>query len=493
MDWKSHLKVERLRQKITPRVEESPSPEVIRAREHLGYFIEYVGGLEPQPHHREWINALQSERDTSCLKRIGGKNLNILAPRGSAKSTILAYFAAWSIGHNPHCQIIYCSSSEGIAISRGRVIRRIIESGGYQSVFPSIVPSRIWGDRIWEIDKERAGVSALESDFNCYCVGFSGSIVSRRAHLILIDDGIKNAESIANPKARHQLVNQFHEVLCPTLIPGGRIISVGTRFRLDDIHATEFIESKGWQVIVQKAIAIDGAGVESSYWPSRFSLEYLNDLRNNSEIAFSYQYQNELAKRYSTGFSREWFVKREIPSLFSCLYVGMDFASSLKTQADYSAMVACATHHRYPEKIWVLESVRGKWSGNVEKIQRLFGILNDWQDLLLPTARIKVVAETTGYQSSFKGDLDREIQRLPYGERPPLDFYPSRLKGDKLQRLEGFSARLQRGDVVFNRMQDFTNLVDEACNLGFSSHDDEADALVFALEGATKYRPLEAA
>ena len=52
----------------------------------------------------------------------------------------------------------------------------------------------------------------------------------------------------------------FSEVLEPTLIPGGRVVSIGTRFRSDDIHATEFTAENGWQVVQQSAIVLDAKG-----------------------------------------------------------------------------------------------------------------------------------------------------------------------------------------------------------------------------------------
>ena len=67
----------------------------------------------------------------------------------------------------------------------------------------------------------------------------------------------------------------FSEVLEPTLIPGGRIISIGTRFRVDDIHTTEFTTENGWQVVQQSAIELDSKGYERSYWASRFDLASL--------------------------------------------------------------------------------------------------------------------------------------------------------------------------------------------------------------------------
>ena len=67
-----------------------------RAREDFGFFCGYIDeNKKPAKHHLDWHKYLVTNQDTNCLLKIGGPNIDLLAPRGSAKSTILGLFTAW--------------------------------------------------------------------------------------------------------------------------------------------------------------------------------------------------------------------------------------------------------------------------------------------------------------------------------------------------------------------------------------------------------------
>ena len=76
-----------------------PSEEVLRARDNFYDFCVFMGKT-PAKHMMEWHNELCTGEDSECLMGIGGPNTSILAPRGSAKSTVLGLFAAWMIGRH---------------------------------------------------------------------------------------------------------------------------------------------------------------------------------------------------------------------------------------------------------------------------------------------------------------------------------------------------------------------------------------------------------
>ena len=74
-----------------------PSEEVLKARDDFKDFCT-VMGKAPARHMLEWHRQLCTGEDSECLIGVGGPNTAILAPRGSAKSTVLGLFAAWMIG-----------------------------------------------------------------------------------------------------------------------------------------------------------------------------------------------------------------------------------------------------------------------------------------------------------------------------------------------------------------------------------------------------------
>jgi len=69
-----------------------------RAREDFGFFCDYVADKPPAEHHKNWHRHFVTNENSNCLIKIAGPNVDLLAPRGSAKSTVLGLLTAWAIG-----------------------------------------------------------------------------------------------------------------------------------------------------------------------------------------------------------------------------------------------------------------------------------------------------------------------------------------------------------------------------------------------------------
>jgi len=165
-----------------------------RAREDFGFFCEYVADKPPANHHREWHKQLVTNEDTDCLVKIAGPNIDLLGPRGSAKSTVLGLFTAWAIGVHTTAkkplQILYLSYTVDIARSKSATIKRIIDSKKYQDVFPSVrLLKNVTSNEYWSIDHKFAGIDTTgEEQFTLCAAGLKGSVTSKRSHLCLTGD-----------------------------------------------------------------------------------------------------------------------------------------------------------------------------------------------------------------------------------------------------------------------------------------------------------------
>lgn len=418
-----------------------PSQGAIAARSDLGLLGEYVAAKPPAKHHSSWFPHIRTGHDSDCLKHYSGENTDLLAPRGSAKSTWIAIAAADVIGHNPHVQILYLSNSRDIALRQSRLIKRIIESPKYQEVFPHIRPGTRWADTDWEIDKAWAGVSLLDSDATLKAYGILGSIIGGRFHLIIGDDLIKSSRAIANPKVREQMQQTWGEVVEPCLIPGGRMLDIGTRFRRDDIHETEFTPDNGWTTVETSAIEIDPDGTERSYWESRYKLERLQDLRRRKPNIFIFQFQNKLPPNDDDIIIRsEWIQWGHPPQRFDKLVVGTDLAASEKQEGDLTAFVLAGLIKK-PFAIWVLGCWYGSMVGNVDKLLLLKKIRDD-------LGAYELIPETNSYQRSLLGDY-KTIFQNQWGIRD-IRVLPTPSKGDKKERLNGVSGVFANGFVHFS-------------------------------------------
>jgi hypothetical protein len=145
-----------------------------RAREDFGFFCEYVADKPPAQHHLDWHRHFVTNEDSSCLIKIAGPNVDLLAPRGSAKSTVLGLLTAWAIGIHTQAklplQILYLSYTVDIARSKSATIKRIIESKRYQEVFPTVrLMKNVTSNEYWSIDHRFAGIDTTGDEQFTLC------------------------------------------------------------------------------------------------------------------------------------------------------------------------------------------------------------------------------------------------------------------------------------------------------------------------------------
>ena len=526
----------------TNEINYTPTAKEVKARYRFDLFYEYVicepqnealeafnKGADPkdrqeyyygvEKHHKEWILALVTGKSSPQLNLIAGDNTNILAPRGSSKSTLMGAFIAWAIGHNPAIRIMLVSYNASTAESKSRNIMNIIGSERFKRVFPyiEINPNRKAVTN-WEIDKYKAGVEAsgLLSDYTLYATGITGGIASRRADLIVGDD-IINGDDIDSDRYRERVYDNWYQLILPCLTPNGRIIDIGTVYHAMDCHTTIFNEKKGWKVLRQSAIVADPiSGEEKSYWETYFPLKLLQKKREEDPVGFSFQYQNIVVRVSETSIDPSWIHKRyplDI-SRYDSLAIGIDLSASLKETADYTVFTLCGRYdtwneeeQKYDTRIDVIDYRRGRWAGNQDKLDVLLDLLlewdivtigevldinNNWTEVYQPTDNfVTIVCEEVAYQMSMESDFKRYFYDT-------LQLYNIAYKGiktkgkDKLVRLRGVSGLFQNSIVGFNILRDTGIIVEELINFGATQHDDTVDSLVYVLQHLSKRSKIDA-
>jgi hypothetical protein len=476
--------------------------EIDRAREDFGFFCEYVADKPPADHHKQWNRHFVTNEDSSCLIKIAGPNIDLLGPRGSAKSTVLGLLTAWAIGVHTTAkmplQILYLSYTVDIARSKSATIKRIIESKRYQEVFPTVrLMKNVTSNEYWSIDHKFAGIdTTADEQFTLCAAGLKGSVTSKRSHLVMIDDAIKSAADIGNPDIRKQMQDNWNAVIAPTMFEGGRAICLGTRFRHDDIHATTFNEQNNWTQIVLSAIYNDPkTGEEKSYWPEMWSLDYLKQKKHQAPIAFSFQYMNEVVRQNELSLAPELIVKAEIATEFDTLGIGVDLSAGTKEKNDYTVMVLGG---RIGDTIHIIDYRRIRVMGNLEKLDAMKELLNDWNVIgqdengnYYPTySTCDIWSEAVQYQASLEADFKRIC--LQNESLYNLNWHAVKgFRADKLARFRGIMGMFEDRKIIFNRFRSFTALYEELTNFGVSSHDDTVDALVWLVNGLMKKGRLQ--
>ncbi len=413
--------------------------------------------------------------------------------KNSAKSTVLGLLLGWLIGRHALAKkllrILYVSYNQDVARGKSAAIKNLINSKEYREVFPCVRLSKTkTSDELWSIDWDYAGVDVRGEDaFTIACAGLKGTITSKRSSLIVVDDAIKSAASIANPDIRREMETNWTNVIVPTMFQGARAIALGTRFHFDDLFATIFTEKKGWKVVTQSALRYDEDGRPKSYWPEMWSTKYLLKLQSDDRIAFSYQYLNQPVRSTELGISPELFVRGEVPDTYDTIGVGIDLSAGMSERNDWTVFTLAG---RLDDKCYIIDYRRMRSMGNIEKIEALCELLLEWN--LLATndngqyfqtgSQVTIWPEVVAYQKSFEGDLKRvlfnEWQLYNLNISPVKGF-----RGDKLARLRGILGLFQGKKIIFNKYRDFSYMIDEITNFGHSPHDDCADSLNIVVQG----------
>jgi hypothetical protein len=417
-----------------------------------------------------------------------------ICTHNSAKSTILGLFTAWAIGIHTQAklplQILYLSYTVDIARSKSATIKRIIESKKYQEVFPKVrLLKNATSNEYWSIDHKFAGIDVTgDEQFTLCAAGLKGSVTSKRSHLVMIDDAIKSAADISNPDIRKQMQDNWNAVIAPTMFEGGRAICLGTRFRHDDIHSTTFNEQNNWlQVVLSAIINNPVTGDEESYWPEMWSLDYLKEKKRQAPVAFSFQYMNQVVRQNELSLAPELIVKAEISTEFDTLGVGVDLSAGIKEKNDYTVMVLGG---RIGDRIHIIDYRRIRVMGNLEKLDALKELLNEWSvigkdqnGIYFPThSTCDIWSEAVQYQASLEADFKRIC--LSNESLYNLIWHPVKgFRGDKLARFRGIMGLFEDRKIIFNRYRNFTAMFEELTNFGVSSHDDCIDALVWLVTG----------
>lgn len=482
-------------------VKKTTSIDIERARTDFAYFCDVVGDKPPATHHKEWHQYLCTGNDSECLIGIGGPNIDILAPRGSAKSTILGLYTAWAVGvhalNKKPLKVLYISYTVDVARPKSAAIKRIIEeSKTYREIFPMVkIAKGINSNEYWSIDWKFAGIKSTgEEEFTVCCAGLKGAVTSKRSHLCIIDDAIKSADDIKNRDIRQAMEDNWNSVIVPTMFEGGRAICLGTRFRHDDIHNSTFTPDNSWVQIVQSAITVDENGDEISYWPEMWSLDYLRDRRRQAPVAFSFQYQNQIVQTSELSLSPDLIVKGNIATEFDTLGVGVDLSAGVREKNDYTVFVMGG---RVGDKIHIIDCKRLRIMGNLEKLEALMEMMDEWGvcyrdgDKYFPSGTgIEIWSEAVAYQASLEADF----KRICLGEHGlyNMHWHPIKgFRGDKVARFRGIMGLFEQRKITFNKYRKMKELTEEIVNFGVSSHDDCVDALVWLCNGLMTRGKLE--
>jgi predicted phage terminase large subunit-like protein len=432
------------------------------------YFIKEVYGYIIAPHHFNILEHFNKSQTTLDL-----------APRGSGKSRVgnIGY-ASWCVCNQPNARLLVLSDTDGHAVRFLSTIKNVLGTSPIIEEFYGKIQGEQWTDHqiTTSLRTDRSITEASITALGMY----SGAVTSGHYSHIFADD-LNNFANTRTQGMRERGKTWWKTTVLPTLLPGGEIRGLGTRYHYDDLYKT-FTKELGYDTQVQAAIIDPGTPKERSIWEAFMPLHSrvingvlvkgLIEIRDGTlggtdsgigSLIFGLQYQNDTALQESgVIFRYDWFnFYDELPPGLR-VYQGVDLAISKKDTADFFVILTLGIDNL--GNVYILD------------IYKKRGVsFNDQRNLVIKKAEewkpLRIGIETNAYQAVLAEEVKR-ITLLPIIELPTSK--------DKVLRAQMRSGLVESGRVyVRHNMHDF---VSELTMFDADAeHDDQFDAFDFGL------------
>lgn len=394
-----------------------------------------------------------------------------LLPRGSSKTTSFTIGKlSHKIAKNPDLRVGLFSNTATQAEAFSRAIRTTIsENDKHLAIFGEHGKSPKWTDGEWihPLSKHRKG----SKDVTVYAQGTGGPIISKRFDVIVMDD-ILDEENTKSALQMEQTDTWFWKTVKPTLVPGGILIVIGTRWAEGDLYQvlTDPKEKggKGWRLLLRSALMTDELGEYRSYWPERWPVDaLLKEMEDMGSAFFSVAYQNDISGLMKGNvFHRlpDQYYFSELPAGRDYTFkMGIDLASSEKQTADYTARVVTAVDDE--GEFWVMSAYRDRREDHHAEF-----VADGY--FAFPQIGL-VIAENNQFQSTLIQNVLRDYPGIPIvGRKSDVD---------KVTRARAVAAKYEAHKVHHHISLKGSDLERELLSFP-KGHDDLVDALGFSMD-----------
>jgi len=231
-----------------------------------------------------------------------------MPPRHGKSETCSHYFPAWFLGTFPEKRVLLAGHGADFASSWGRKARDTLLDCNGRGVFGAEVREDLRQAHEWETTEGGGMITA----------GVGGSITGRGAHLLIIDDPVKNSEEAMSPTYQAKTWDWYGSTALTRLEPGGVVVLMQTRWAANDLAgrvlSDEFNDPQDiarWRRIDFPALAEadDALGRHEgeALWPERYPVAVLEAIRRREPFWFPALYQQRPVPRGGGFFKAEWF------------------------------------------------------------------------------------------------------------------------------------------------------------------------------------------
>lgn len=397
--------------------------------------------------------------------------LMLQMPPRHGKSTIASQeFPAWLLGHHPDWEVISCSYAESLALDFSRAVRERVRDPEYHTIFPA---TRIDKDNQnaqgWKLTKRGGFLPA----------GVGGPITGKGAHVLIIDDPVKNSQEAESEVSRESIARWYETTAYTRLAPGGGVLVIQTRWHLDDLSGRlehKMKEGAGdvFEIVRYPAIATapePWRKVGEALHPERYSYGQLKMIRKAvGERTWAALYQQNPVPDEGAMFQTsmvQYYLPEQLPEQLTKV-TAWDLAIGQKEANDQT--VGFTWGKDVTGDFWFLDCRHGRFDA-AEIVDEMCDSYVKHKPFLVGVEKDKIAQAVGPF-------LDSEIEaRQLYGlhihELPPMR------EGNKQHRARSLQGLMRRGRVWLphpDKAPWVAELVSELLQFPYGRRDDHVDA-----------------
>ncbi len=208
---------------------DGPQVELAKRKAAERSLLEYIRHFHGK-YDAGWVHKLICKRLELFMRQVERQEdprLMIFMPPRSGKSTIASqYFPSWVLGHHPDWEIIASSYAVSLPLGFSRKNRALVQEPRYHQVFP---------DTRLDQNNQAADGWFTTAGGMYLPAGVGGGITGKGAHILVIDDPIKDAEEADSETVQEKIWEWWDSTAKTRLSPGGGVLIFHTRWSDRDL------------------------------------------------------------------------------------------------------------------------------------------------------------------------------------------------------------------------------------------------------------------